>query len=268
MLSKSLSTSRKYGALYKLEEPLGSQCQAVYPLLVAHADDFGRLEGDPFTIKTAVVPGSNWPLSQVENIIASLAAVGLIAAYEIDGSHFVQIIDYDRHQSGIHKRTRSRYPEAPGISGNFREIPEPPGISGGFPEVPGVSGSLQEFPKSTGTTELNRTSNKNKRTDAGASEPVEISKPAENSGNGAAAKPAKPKTGYASVLVNCYTVLDKAAPDEGYADLVESAKKLSSGVPGYERLVHKALDAALHQRGRVAQTTPIRPEVVKRWAGL
>ena len=113
MISKSLSTSRKYGKLY--QEPLGEFCQALYPLLVAHADDFGRLEGDPYTIKHAVVPASPRNVSEVDQALALLESVGLIARSQ----EVLQVIDFDRHQVGLHKRTESRLPE---VSGKVREI--------------------------------------------------------------------------------------------------------------------------------------------------
>lgn len=109
MISKSLSTSRKYGRLYS--EPLGEFCQALYPLLVAHADDFGRLEGDPYTVKHAIVPASPRTVLEIEQSLELLTSVGLIER----STEVIQVVDFDRHQTGLHKRTESQFP---GISGN------------------------------------------------------------------------------------------------------------------------------------------------------
>lgn len=114
MISKSLSTSRKYGQLYG--HALGEFCQALYPLLVAHADDFGRLEGDPYTIKHAVVPASPRTVEDVDESLTLLESVGLIHR----SPEVVQIADFDRHQTGLHKRTESRLPD---VSRNFPEKP-------------------------------------------------------------------------------------------------------------------------------------------------
>jgi hypothetical protein len=120
MVSKALSTSQKYARLTDVAGKRAEFCQAMYPLLVAHADDFGRLAGDPFTVKHAVVPTSPRKEPDVEAALTALHQVGLIVWYEADGRKCIQIVDFERHQSGLHKRTGSEFPDA---SGNFREIP-------------------------------------------------------------------------------------------------------------------------------------------------
>lgn len=121
MISKSLSTSKKYATLYG--QPHGLQAQALYPLLVAHADDFGRLEGDAFTIKNSVVPASNWSETEIQTVLALLDAAQLIAWYEVESAHYVQVADFERHQGGLHKRTASRFPRVPGNSRKVRGVP-------------------------------------------------------------------------------------------------------------------------------------------------
>jgi hypothetical protein len=120
MISKSLSTSSKYAALANHAGKLAEFCQALYPLLVSHADDFGRLAGDVFTVKFAVVPTSPRKESDVQAAIVALHASGLIEWYETEDGKCIQIHDFDRHQSGLHRRTESRFP---GSSGNFPELP-------------------------------------------------------------------------------------------------------------------------------------------------
>lgn len=121
MISKSLSSSRKFAALN--HEPLGEFCQVLYMLLIAHSDDFGRLEGDLFTVKHLVIPSSKRDETQIQQALTALDAVKLIAWYEVDGSRYVQIIDFERHQSGLHKRTSSRFPRVPGKSRKFSGVP-------------------------------------------------------------------------------------------------------------------------------------------------
>lgn len=121
MISKSLSTSKKYAALYPL--PLGEFCQSLYPLLVAHADDFGRLEGDVFTVKHSVVPASPRTEIEIQQALTTLDDVQLIAWYDVEGHAFVQIVDFERHQVGLHKRTASRFPRVPGNSRKSRQLP-------------------------------------------------------------------------------------------------------------------------------------------------
>lgn len=120
MISKSLSTSEKYARLTTEAGDLAEFCQALYPLLVAHSDDYGRLAGDTYTVKALVVPGSPRTLDDVHRAIQALHNVGLVVWYEAQGRKVIQITNFDEHQVGLHKRTKSRLP---GIPGNFPEIP-------------------------------------------------------------------------------------------------------------------------------------------------
>jgi hypothetical protein len=123
MLARSLSTSQRYANLHDIAGKLAEFCQALYPLLVAHADDFGRQAGDVFTVKHAVCPTSPRRLEDVERALAALHQVNLIAWYEVDGRKCIEIVDFARYQVGLHKRTKSHFPEPAGDSGKFPEIP-------------------------------------------------------------------------------------------------------------------------------------------------
>jgi hypothetical protein len=122
MISKTLSTSQKRAALHQVVPTLAEFCQAIYPLLVAHSDDFGRLAGDEFTVKHAIDPTSPRTLSEFETGLQALNDVGLITWYVVGGRKFIQIQNFDPHQIGLHKRTASNFPNPPsGSSGNFPE---------------------------------------------------------------------------------------------------------------------------------------------------
>ena len=124
MLSKSLSTSQKRGHLLDAlggpepGRPLGEFAQALYPLLVAHADDWGRQEGDAYTVKYRVDPTSPRSQADFEAALCGLQEVGLIERYEHLGRQIIQIVNFDPHQVGLHKRTESTFPEP--INGNPR----------------------------------------------------------------------------------------------------------------------------------------------------
>lgn len=120
LIARALSTSEKRAKLHQVAGKLAEFCQALYPLLIAHADDFGRQAGDVFTIKHAVDPSSPRKEADFEAALVALHRVGLVIWYEAEGRKCLQITDFDRHQSGLHKRTKSLIPEP---SGNFREIP-------------------------------------------------------------------------------------------------------------------------------------------------
>lgn len=139
MISKTLSTSQKRAALHQVVPGLAEFCQQLYPLIVAHADDFGRLSGEPFTVKHAVDPTSPRLIPDFEMALLALHQVGLIVWYAGDEDRrFIQVTQFDGHQSGLHKRTASKFPEVPE---NFLELPGDAnslgkGTSGNFPEIP------------------------------------------------------------------------------------------------------------------------------------
>jgi hypothetical protein len=120
MIAKCLSTSHRYASLHPRAGKLAEFCQALYPLLVAHADDFGRMSGDNFTIKFLVVPASPRSVEEIGLALDALHDVGLVERYTDEGRMCLQVTLFDRHQSGLHKRTASDFPESPGISRNFR----------------------------------------------------------------------------------------------------------------------------------------------------
>lgn len=123
MISNSLSTSEKFAALVSATPSLFEFCHALYPLLVCHTDDFGRLQGDAFTVKAKCYPATPRPLADVEQGLQQLDAVGLIAWYCVSGKRFIQIVEFEKHQQGLHKRTRSQFPRIPGSSGKDEELP-------------------------------------------------------------------------------------------------------------------------------------------------
>lgn len=117
MISKSLSTSEKFASLTTIAGELAEFCQTLYPLLVAHSDDFGKLQGDTFTVKFVCFPISPRPVQEFAVALAHLHAAGLIIRYEIESKAYIQIENFEQHQQGLHKRTKSIFPDVPGVSG-------------------------------------------------------------------------------------------------------------------------------------------------------
>lgn len=133
MISKVISMSEKVGDLNNIFDML------LFTWMIPHTDDFGRLTGSPKKINLMVIPHLEKELTEVESSLIRLHNAGLISWYEAAGDKVVQINDFEKHQSGLHKRTRSKFPDPP-------EHSEP------FPEVPGSSEQYPEIP-----SELNRT---------------------------------------------------------------------------------------------------------------
>lgn len=114
MISKSLSTSERWAALYPVAGALAEFCQSLFPLLVAHADDAGRLPGDLFTVKHLVIPASPRKLPALEAALVALARVGLIDWYSEtteEPPKYIQIQRFEDHQylKG-HEARPSKYP--------------------------------------------------------------------------------------------------------------------------------------------------------------
>src|SRR5574343_1099874 len=126
MISKSLGSSRKFHALLQQGGELGEFCQLLFPLIVVNVDDFGRMAGDAFTVKHVALPSSPRSENDFTKALDLMAQVGLIERYDVDGETYLQVCRFDEHQSGLHKRTESRFPETtasmqtlPGNSGKF-----------------------------------------------------------------------------------------------------------------------------------------------------
>ena len=121
LILRSLGSSRKFADTRARAGKLGEFAQTLYPLLVANSDDFGRLSGDAFTVKHAVFPTSPRTEADFTAALEAMRAAGIILRYLADdGTEVVQIVDFDRGQPNLHKRTASRFPE---FSGNLPEIP-------------------------------------------------------------------------------------------------------------------------------------------------
>lgn len=119
LISKSLGSSRKFHSLLRVGGKHGEFCQVLFPLLITNADDFGRLQGDAFTIKNVVLPTSQRPEKDFERALEVISEVGLIDRYVMNDDIYIQINKFDEHQPNLHKRTESRIPESPGNSGKI-----------------------------------------------------------------------------------------------------------------------------------------------------
>lgn len=150
MISKSLSTSEKFSRLSETRNGLAEFCQVLYVMLIPHADDFGKLQGDPFTVKHQCFPASPRSSDDFQAALNALHESELIIWYQVSGKRFIQITNFDPHQTGLHKRTKSTFPEIPGNSGNGLEVP---GNSTTVPEIPGNSQKFPEIPSEEKGTE-------------------------------------------------------------------------------------------------------------------
>ncbi|WP_433943497.1 DnaD domain protein [Paenibacillus sp. SN-8-1] len=117
MISKVISISEKVNELPDIFDML------LFTWMIPHTDDFGRLAGSPAKIKALVVPMLDKGKAEIEASLQRLNDKGLINWYEVDGEKVVQITQFEKHQQGLHKRTKSKFPELPGNSENVQEFP-------------------------------------------------------------------------------------------------------------------------------------------------
>lgn len=142
MVSKVISISEKVNSLSLFGRLL-------YTWMIPHTDDFGRLPGSPAKVRALVVPMGDETVKDVEMALAEMHKKGLILWYEAEGDRFIQITNFDEHQSGLHKRTKSKFPDPPVAGEGFED--ELPVIDY---DIPGNSG---KFPLEENRTEENRT---------------------------------------------------------------------------------------------------------------
>lgn len=118
MISRSISTSKKLTKLYDAHK---TERDPSFPLLLftwlqPHVDDFGRYDSDPFTIKYNIVPTlEDKSVEDISIALGWLEEEKLIFRYTINGDVILQVINFDEHQRGLNKRTKSKYPDPPNV---------------------------------------------------------------------------------------------------------------------------------------------------------
>lgn len=113
MISKTLGSSRRFASLLVHCEPGKAEfAQALYPLLVSNADDWGRLEGDAQSVKWRIFPSADRSLQEFDEALAALSDAGLITHYSVQEKEIIEICGFSDHQTGLHKRTNSRFPQS------------------------------------------------------------------------------------------------------------------------------------------------------------
>ena len=97
----------------------------LFTWMIPHADDFGRMVGNARKVKALVVPmRDDFTSIIVDECLKEMSYAHLIERYEVNGEFFLQFPEWEIHQSGLHKRTKSKLPgpsniEIPGNSGKF-----------------------------------------------------------------------------------------------------------------------------------------------------
>ncbi len=130
MISKSLGASKRFTDLQTHAGKLGEFAAALFCLVVSNCDDFGRLEGDAASVKWRCWPASLRSEHDFAVALKAMHEARLIIWYEVADRHIVEVVQFSEHQSGLHKRTRSKFPDPPGRVSDAA-------VAAGEPEVVG-----------------------------------------------------------------------------------------------------------------------------------
>lgn len=91
MLHKKISVSAQVN---KLSLP----ARLLFTWMIPHADDEGRLKGDPEFIKATVVPMTKWSFKTVRNYLEELKNQRLIYYWEENQEWFIEFVKWNEHQ--------------------------------------------------------------------------------------------------------------------------------------------------------------------------
>jgi hypothetical protein len=81
--------------------------------LTVNCDDYGRFDARPAVLKSRLFPlADSKTLKDMMKALKSLASVGLIEIYEVDGKSFLQVVKWEKHQRIRAKR--SKFPSPAG----------------------------------------------------------------------------------------------------------------------------------------------------------
>lgn len=249
ILAKSLSTSEKRAQLHDVAGPLAEFAMSLYPLLIAHADDFGREAGDLFTVKHRIDPASPRSLADFSAALSALDRVGLIAWYtaEVDGllRRCIEIRNFDRYQTGLQRRTKSLFPAAPSV--NFSEVH---GTSVKFPEIPPRARAEQNRTEGKGTEEKGREGDRGVRATALVPVPTETADSAVPQTARDRQTDDDTRTAAENLAVITALFLNEILPIVGLPDseYMEATKERCAALHiAYDSgTVRKAIDSALH----------------------
>lgn len=88
--------------------------------LIAVADDQGRMPGSAMAVRSAVWPEDDLLTSDVEKELKVLEDAGNILRYTVNGSLYLQIVNWWKYQGGSQWMSASDYPPPPGWTDRAR----------------------------------------------------------------------------------------------------------------------------------------------------
>lgn len=80
--------------------------------LISHADDEGKLKGEPVAVRSVVYPFDLFGPKTIEEDLQALEEEGLIQQYEVDGDRYILLRKWGKYQKPSHP-TPSKIPDPP-----------------------------------------------------------------------------------------------------------------------------------------------------------
>jgi hypothetical protein len=131
----------------------GERAQLLFAGLWTIADKEGRLKDDPRWIRVEILPYSEIVDADVDALLNALATGPdpFINRYEVDGRKYLQVVNWQEHQSPHHTERESRIPEPPKqqpLTNGYVTSDQPDGLESirGNPES--IRGDQNEAPPS------------------------------------------------------------------------------------------------------------------------
>lgn len=91
MLHKKISLSTQVNGL-------ALPTRLIFTWMIAHADDEGRLKGEPEYVKATVVPMTKWSFKKIKIYLEEIKNAGLINYWERSNEWFIEFVKWDEYQ--------------------------------------------------------------------------------------------------------------------------------------------------------------------------
>jgi hypothetical protein len=114
-LSKSISVSDQVAALPN------DTARLLFTWMIPHADVKGRLLADPRKIKGLIFTMSDRDLEEIEQALQAMQEQKLIQLYSVDGTRYLCLLGWSRHQKVREDREGQPYPEPTKVPGQAED---------------------------------------------------------------------------------------------------------------------------------------------------
>ena len=121
----------------------------LFTWMIPHADDEGKMKGDPEFIKATVVPMVKWSFKKIREYLEEIKNKGLIYYWQENNEWFIEFIKWDEHQTIRKDRLiPSNLPSYPNKNDNQVINNRQPTVNQETTQANGIESNTREFNKS------------------------------------------------------------------------------------------------------------------------